>query len=327
MIGKVLTVSAITAMLLFSGCENDAEDRITTQQMLDSGNYNGVISILEPKDVKTDDDKLKLASAYMDKAGFSLTDLISIVASGEDETDSPFASFVTSVKGVKTADTLDDLQNAIYYYGEIVDVEKYVNASPSRADDLNESEEDITIDTNEFFLGLAYMTKAATVLSYMGDVSKLQEVGDDANILASGCAMAKVYAPSKIPKECASVNYVGLVTIEGSNYSPIEVILNNGNGERYYLLANDLRDQLVLSDYTTNFVGTSYPMPVKDEYLTVFSSLLDSLNKAFDFILSTAPDDVKEDIINYRDELNTDLDPRISVTELTTYLNTQMAKQ
>ena len=327
MIGKVLTVSAITAMLLFSGCENDAEDRITTQQMLDSGNYNGVISILEPKDVKTDDDKLKLASAYMDKAGFSLTDLISIVASGEDETDSPFASFVTSVKGVKTADTLDDLQNAIYYYGEIVDVEKYVNASPSRADDLNESEEDITIDTNEFFLGLAYMTKAATVLSYMGDVSKLQEVGDDANILASGCAMAKVYAPSKIPKECASVNYVGLVTIEGSNYSPIEVILNNGNGERYYLLANDNREHLILTDYTTNFVGTSYPLPVKDEHLTVLSALLDTLNGAFDFILSAAPDDVKKDIIHYRDEINSDSDPKISVIELTTYLNSEMAKQ
>ena len=325
MINKILTVSAITAMLLFSGCENDAQSRMATQQMLDSGDYNGVISILEPKDVKTDDDNLKLASAYMDKAGFSITDLVSIIASSEDETDSSFASFVTSVKDDKTSDTLDDLQSAIYYYGEIVDVEKYVNASPSRADSLNENEEDIALDTNELFLGLAYITKVATVLSYMGDVSKLEESGQDANILASGCAMAKVYTPSlELEKECAFVNYTDQIIIDNTTYTPIEVILSNGLGS-YNLLATEDESQLVLTDYTT-ICNDLYPCPVKDESLTVLSALLDTLNSALNFIEDAAPEDVKKDIKSYRDELNIDSNPEISVTELTTYLNAEMAK-
>ena len=324
---KVLKISIVTAMLLFSGCDNEAEDRMTAQQMLDGGDYNGVISMLEPKEVKTDDDNLKLASAYMDKAGFAITDLVSIVASTEDESDSSFASFVTSVEDSKTADTLDDLQSAIHYYGEIVDAEKYVNASPSRADSLNENEEeDIAIDTNELFLGLAYITKVATVLSYMGDVAKLEEPGQDANILASGCALAKVYTPSlELADECAFVNYTSQIIIDKTTYTPIEVVLSNGLGS-YNLLATEDRTQLVLTDYRTNFENSAYPMPVKDESLTVLSALLDTLNGAFDFIIGAAPDDVKEDIEGYRSERDADRNLKISVTELTTYLNAEMAK-
>ena len=325
MISKILTVSAVTAMLLFSGCDNDAEERMTTQQKLDSGDYNEVISILEPKEVKTDDDNLKLASAYMDKAGFAVTDLISIMASTENETDTSFASFVTSVEESKTADTLDDLQSAINYYGEIVDVAKYVNKAPSRADSLNDSEKNIAMDANELFIGLAYITKVATVLSYMGDVTKLEEAGQDANILASGCALSKVYAPTQIPDECAAINYTSKIIIGDTTYTPIEVILSNGLGS-YRLLATEDRTQLVLTDYKTNFENTTYQMPVKDENLTVLSALLDTLNGAFDFIPGAAPDDVKEDITNYRNEINSDSNPEISVTELTTYLNAEMAK-
>ena len=328
MITKVLAVSTITAMLLLSGCENEAEDRMLTQTMLDSGDFNGVISALENKSVKTDEDNLKLASAYMDKAGFSVTDLVSIVSSTDDNTEASFASFVTSVSKDKAPDTLDDLQKAIDYYSSISTLKNVLKDSPSRADGLDgvAKEEGIELDTNELFLGMAYIAKVATVLSYMGDVAKLEESGEDANILASGCALAKVYAPTKIPNECASVNYVGSVMIDGSSYSPIEVILNDGDGERYYLLANDAKNQLVLTDYTKKYVGTSYPMPVKDDSLTVLSALLDTLNGAFNFIADAAPDDVKKDITSYRDELNTDSNPEISVTELTTYLNAEMAK-
>ncbi|MEA2099084.1 MAG: hypothetical protein U9P72_03040 [Campylobacterota bacterium] len=326
---KMLTVSAVTAMLLFSGCENEAEDRMLTQQMLDRGDFDGVISALEDKELKTDEDNLKLASAYMDKAGFSVTDLVSIVADAEDDAETSFASFITSVSEDKTAETLDNLQKAIDYYSELVDIDDSANLSKSRSYTVDEDSEvvddysdELDLDTNELFLGLAYIAKAATVLSYMGDVAKLEDSGTDGNLLASGCAMAKVYAPSENLDECMSVTYTGSLPI----YEKIDVILANGDGKTYHYLANSTKEHLVLTDYTTNFNLTGYPNPVKDENLTVLGALLDTLNSAFDFIVSAAPDDVKEDIVSYRDELNSDSDPKISVTELTNYLNAEMAK-
>jgi len=322
MISKVLAISTVTAMLLFSGCDNEAEDRMITQQMLDSGDYDGVISNLEDKELKTDEDNLKLASAYMDKAGFSTTDLVSIISSAEEGNDEvSFASFVTSIEENKDAQTLDNLQKAIEYYSKLVDVTKL---SPSLTNDYNDDIEELDLDTNELFLGLAYITKVASVLSYMGDVSKLEESGDDENLLASGCALAKVYAPSDIPSECASVNYAGTTVINDTTYTPIEVVLSNGLGS-YNLLATQDRTQLVLTDYTT-VCNDNYPCPVKDENLTVLEALLDTLNSSFDFILSAAPDDVKEDIESYRAEINTDYNPNISVVELINYLNAEMAK-
>ena len=320
MIDKVLAISAVTAMLLFSGCENEAEDRMMTQQMLDRGDFDGVISALEDKEVKTDEDNLKLASAYMDKAGFSATDLVTIVTNTEDGAETSFASFVTSVSKEKTPRTLDNLQKAIDYYTQLVDIEDGANLSRSRSYTPDE------LDTNELFLGLAYIAKVATVLSYMGDVTKLEESGIDGNLLASGCALAKVYAPTEMPDECASVSYSGSLMINDHLYEKMDVLLNGGNGEVYHFLANSTKEHLILTDYITNFNHTGYPYPVKDENLTVIGALLDTLNSAFDFILSAAPDDVKEDIVSYRDEINSDSDPKISVTELTNYLNAEMEK-
>ena len=331
MINKVLTISALTAMFLLSGCENDAEDRMLTQQMLDRGDFDGVISALEDKEVKTDEDNLKLASAYMDKAGFSTTDIVSIVASTDDEADTSFASFITSVSKEKKPETLDNLQKAIDSYTKLLHLDD--SSSRSRAYTIDENSEvvndvsdELDLDTNELFLGLAYIAKVATVLSYMGDVSKLEDSGTDGNLEASGCAMARVYAPDEILEDCMSVAYTGSIMINNYPYERMDVILKNGNGEVYHYLTNTTKEHLILTDYTTNYNNTGYPNPVKDENLTVLVALLDTLNGAFDFILSAAPDDIKEDIINYRDELNSDSDLNISVTELTNYLNAEMAK-
>jgi hypothetical protein len=324
MIKNVLAVSAVTAMLLLSGCGNDAEDRMLSQQMLDSGDYDGVISQLESKEIKTDDDNLKLASAYMDKAGFSVTDLVSIVNQGDENTEASFASFVTSVEKEKNPETLGNLEKAISYYTQLVTIEEYVAQSPKRVDSLDSYSQELDLDTNELFLGMAYIAKVATVLSYMGDVSKLEDAGEDGNLLASGCAMSKVYAEAEIPEECASVNYVATTEINGTTYTPIEVVLSNGLGS-YNLLATQDRTELVLTDYTTT-CNELYPCPVKDENLTVLGALLDTLNSAFDFILSAAPDDVKEDIVSYRDEIDSNRDTVVSVTELTNYLNSEMSK-
>jgi len=330
MINKVLTISALTAMFLLSGCENDAEDRMLTQQMLDRGDFDGVISALEDKENKTDEDNLKLASAYMDKAGFSTTDIVSIVSSSDDDAGTSFASFINSVSEDKKPETLNNLQKAIDYYTELL----HLNDTKSRAytvdkdsEEVDDVSEKLDLDTNELFLGLAYIAKVATVLSYMGDVAKLEESGTDGNLEASGCAMSKVYAPNEMNEDCISVTYTGSIIIDNYNYKKMDVILNNGNGKVYHYLTNTAKEHLILTDYTTNYNYTGYPNPVKDEKLTVLGALLDTLNGAFDFILSAeVPSDIKDDVISYRDEINKDSDLKISVTELTNYLNAEMAK-
>ena len=321
MVSKVLAVSALSIMLLFSGCDNKAEDRMGNQQLLDSGNFDGVISNLESKETKTDEDNLKLASAYMDRAGVSVTDLISIIVNSEDNAKTSFASFVTGVNKNKSSATFTSLQKAIGYYGELINEKGDVSSRNVMASEENEA-----VDTNELLLGLAHIAKVATVLSYVGDVTKLEEFGEDGNILALGCAMSKVYAPLEMPNRCASVSYKSVVAIDEVLYFPIEVILNNGGGDTYYLLADSSKNHLILTDYTTKFEETNYPVPVEGDNLTLMSALVDTLNSAFDYIISAAPDDVKEDVIYYRNEINSDMNSKISVTELTTYLNAQMAK-
>ena len=317
MTNKILIMSALTAMLLFSGCDNGAEDRMTTQQMLDEGDMDGVIEALEDKTVKTDDDNLKLASAYMDKSNFNLVDLISIISDTQDNSEDSFASFLVGISEDKTDESLADLQKATYYYSAILSTDS--KTSKARA-----TSTDSELNSIELFLGLASLTRTAVALDYLGDVSKLQENGIDGDLLASGCAMRKVYSDDI--QGCASVEYTGSLDIDGYSYEKMDVIIANGDGITYHYLANDKKDEMILTDYKTHYDNTLYPMPVKDETLTISNELIDSLNDSFKYIIDSAPDDLKDDVTQYRDEIDTNRDTVISVTEFTDYIGKEMAK-
>ncbi|CAI6144025.1 MAG: hypothetical protein SPLUMA1_SPLUMAMAG1_01542 [uncultured Sulfurimonas sp.] len=86
MIQKGLVSALLRLVLVFSGCgssDNEGESRLATQQMLDDGDYTGVIEKLEPT-ATTDEEYLALASAYMGKAGYSLLEIISAITSDDD---------------------------------------------------------------------------------------------------------------------------------------------------------------------------------------------------------------------------------------------------
>jgi len=317
MIGKILTISALTAMLLFSGCDNDAEDRVSTQKMLDSGDFDGVIESLEEKEYRTADDNLKLASAYMDKSNYSLVDLISIISDTKDDSENSFNSFLVGISEDKKEDSLVDLEKAIYYYGEIISADAKISKYRAVSENTN-------LETIKLFLGLASLTRTAVVLDYLGDVTKLEDSGLDGDLLASSCAMRKVY--SNNIQGCASVEYTGSLDIDGYSYEKMDVVLFGGNGIVYHYLANDKKDEMILTNYKTHYDSTLYPMPVKNETLTVSNELIDSLNDAFTYIIDAAPDDLKDDIKDYRDEIDRDRNTVISVTEFTDYIGEQMIK-
>lgn len=325
MIKKVLTVSAVTAMLLFTGCSNDAEDQMGLQQDLDSGNNASVIATLEAKTDRTDSDNLMLASAFMDEAGLSVVDILGMVSSTEEDADVSFASFVGDITAEKDADTLDNLQKAIDYYQEIGSIAELlgdVTAAPSLATSL----EDATSDINSIalYLGLAYITKVSTVMSYLGDVVKWEDEGTDANMMATGCAMLKVYNANEFTNSanCIGSSVYTTVDYNGTSYEEFEVtIAADPDGKypsgTYKRLANSTFDQLVLTDYSVGEGNT----PVKDENLTVESALIETLNDGFDAILDAAPDDSKDTVSDYKTEMDTNGNGVVTVSEFTEYMS------
>lgn len=316
MIKKVLTVSAVTAMLLFSGCNNDAEDRMNVQQNLDSGNYEAVIEYYSDVSIEdmTDDELLSVASAYMGNAGFSATDLITLVSPADGEEDASFETFISSVDEQKSDTAIEDLQKAIEYYSAIEDndLSDLLNAAPSLASDTPDLSD---VDSNKLFLGLAYITKVATVFGYFGDVQTWNETGSDNDLSASACAMVYLYEES-LASGCDSVVYNGTTAIDGVDYTNVEVTFN---GTLYNRLANSDASELVLTNYDTN-------LPVQDDQLTVKEALIESLNLGFVAVEAAAPDDVKEKVIKYRDKIDTNGDTEITVSEFAIYIDDSMTK-
>jgi len=322
MIKNVLAVSAVTAMLLLSGCSNDAEDKMGLQQDLDNGNNGSVISALEDKETRTDSENLMLASAYMDEAGLSVIDLIGLVSDGEG---SGFASFVKSINEEKTPETLDNLQKAIDYYNEILNPP--VAKAPSMASSSDGLDDAGTI---ELYLGLAYITKVSTVMSYMGNVDKWETEGTDADLMATGCAMTDIYNQGLAQNSnCLAVTRTGLIVdVNNVKYEGLTVKIDadpKGNypAGTYYRLANSTFSDVVLTDYesaaTDKFAkGQS---PVKGDKLTIEESLTDTLTAGFDSIIKAAPEDTQEDVAGYRDEIDTNRDKKISIEEFTIYMN------
>jgi hypothetical protein len=135
MLKHIISVSAITAALMFSGCgdaDTQGETRLNAQYAIDQGNYAAAIALLEAKAVKTDEDYLQLASAYMGQAGYSFTNLVSIInTSSNDVSGDAFKSFVQSTASNADAATLDSLNSAIAAYLSISTVTPAPSLAPS----------------------------------------------------------------------------------------------------------------------------------------------------------------------------------------------------
>ena len=308
MVKKILATSLVVAVLVLSGCGNsDAESRLKAQQALDEGDYSTAIASLESKTLKTDEDNMLLASSYMGKAGFSLSDTISIV--GKNTTTDAFASFSSNVSDGKNPGSLDDLQQAIFYYGSIAGA---TNKASSRA-----SSNSVTaVGDRDLFLGLANLMKATVSLSYLGDVSKLKsDVAVDENLLASACAIVSVYSPSStLPTGCVQV----LKTPEGE-YTKLSVILNGAGGKVFYRLANKAATEVILTDYDAKVLKA---LKVKAADVTITDVLVDTINNAFSLIEKIAPEDVKDDIVKFKNEIGL-VNGRVTAETLAKYISTK----
>jgi coenzyme F420-reducing hydrogenase delta subunit len=328
-------------MLLFSGCGNSdsgAEITMTAQQLIDNQQYAKAAALLESKSNKTDGDYMLLSSAYMGEAGFSFSEVLKIIADtgiSSDTNNAPaniykagandddnYVKFLEKIEAV-----LKDKPDALVYLQKAKDV----------LDNITNKDDNV-----KFNEGLALTMKASSVFTCLGDVKALAK---DAKVnetvkndfRAYGCAIAKVYA-NKPSSKCSSVDVKSsTIAVDGKNYKLIDVTLSNGDGITYHKLASENGNDVILttgictsnSEYQKGCVKaddnvTLVPKLVADGTITIESALVDTINDGFDTLIEIAPDDTKDDIRDYRSEIDTNSDGKITSEEVSAYIDTKI---
>ena len=337
MVSKILSVSLISAMLLFSGCGDSdevAESRLDTQQMLDSGDFQDVITKLENGLFLTDADSFTLGAAYMGRAGLGISDLITILVDDSDSGSDSFTSFINDIGSRATDSALVDLNKADVRFKNIVG-----NVCEDKTALLTDTQESVCL-----YVGLAKIMKVATTFSYIGDVAAFSDTqsGDD-EMKASECAMqyafdgnaAKIDAVCNIiPPVVAATDVTFSTTARAYKELTITV---NGN-EYDYLMPNATPNLTTVTDgYCTNtnfltrndikFTG-SYACPVNESpfapELTVLDVLVDSLNGGIDSTVnSTGGDDsdTGESVTEFKEEVKNGGSGDVTEQDIIDYLN------
>ncbi len=311
MIKKILAGSLFTAMLLLSGCgDSEGEDHLAIQQMLDKGDYLGVIAALEGSE-DSNDDYIALGAAYMGKAGVSLTNIVSAMASSEDTDDDGFSTFVKSIAGISTATAITDLGKSADNYRMVV--------GDCTSHTLSDSAKDICL-----FIGLGATTRTAvTIDSLVGDISTFADdaVVDD-KLTASVCAMQ--YAYNGVELSDCNISTDGSVTFSvlEKTYDKFTVDVNATD---YYFLMTEINgtinNQTVLTngycadndfstrvdEYNSTALPALHACPINEdkdaEELATASVLVTILNDGMESISAAVTEDIQEDVNEFKCEI------------------------
>ncbi len=342
MFNKLVIVSLLGLALVMSGCgssDNEGESRLETQQMLDNGDYAGVIAKLEAT-ANTDSDYIALGAAYMGKAGLSLSDIVnSLTAASDSSSSSTFSAFVTSIASSSSSTALTDLDTATSYYQQVVN-----NCSDAN---LSNSQKDICL-----YIGLASTSSAAVTIDLIaGDISTFGDGSStDEKLKASVCAMNYAFDGTNNVDcnvtQSADVNF----TVINKIYAPLTVTVNNdldNPKSEYYYLMNDANQTVLTKDYCTNtdfstrvdaWSGGLYACPINETpsatELTTAGVLVDVLNNGIDSISGAATAEMQSDIDEFKCELlggaytysscvGATLSDDVNETAIITYLNNQ----
>ena len=342
MVKKILISSLCSAMILLSGCgDSEGEERLSIQQMLDDGNYVGVISALESS-ADSDDDYMALGAAYMGKAGVSLANIVSAMASTDDSSDDGFATFVNSIADISTPSALIDLGKSVENYRVVV--------GDCTSSNLSDAAKDICL-----FIGLGATTRTAvTIDNLVGDISKFTDdnLVDD-KLKAAACAMQYAFDgrnDSNVDASCTSlvesadVNFTTInkiytpltVTVDSVDYHHLLTSANQTVLTSAYCTANSFSR---VDDYNATATPPLYACPVNENQdeddLTTAGVLVDIFNEGMDAISAAATEDIQEDVDEFKceildgsyDEFNgcigADINQDISEVNIIDYLNSK----
>jgi len=327
MLKKLLTTSFVAATFLLSGCGSDSEgeSRLETQNMIDKGNYQGVIDKLDTKTPKTPEENLALAAAYMGRAGLSLSDLITVVGDSADTNGDAFGAFISSIDHA-TKDSkapLADLNKATAYYKNVVG-----DKCSDKNVVLTDTQKDICT-----YKGLSETMSAATAMNYIAD--DISSVFDDTNntqddkLTASTCAMQ--YAVDNgvggvDPKIDATVckiedkgnklkfanehSYLQIyVTVLGSEEKSYEYLLTNNGAVRSTAVtkgycSTQSFDPRVEDKKDPKYTANMHVCPVNEDKdakeLTTGAVIADALNNGTDSVAAGADEETQKDINEFK---------------------------
>ncbi len=333
MIKKILTASLFSAMILLSGCgDSEGEERLAIQQMLDDGDYVGVISAVEPT-ADSSEDYIALGAAYMGKAGLSLTDILTALAAASDNGGDSFAEFVSSVANSSTSTALTDLGMSGDYYKKVV-----AGACTDNFLTLSDSQKDICL-----FIGLGATTKATVAINHLvGDISTFTDnTKIDDKLTASACAMQYAFdGRSNSNVNAACTNFIEEVpdvnfTVINKVYTPLAITVD---GNEYYHLMTSINQTVLTKGYCTrddfstrvdtyDAALAPYACPINEDPsavdLTVATVLVNVLNEGMDSIGAALSEEIQADIDEFKTEITGDVNGTITEQNIIDYLNTQ----
>ena len=335
MIKKILMSSLVVSALLLSACGDggEGESVLETQQMLDNRDYDGVISKLENNTTAlTDGDTIALASAYMGKAGFSLSAIIGIVATNANGAGDAFTAFVKDSIKNSSADAIMELEQAKLYYSSIIQ-----NKCLDDQEILSNPESDLCL-----YSGLANLAQTTVSIGSLTDDIEALGAAADNKLKASVCAMQYAYDGSN--GEC-TINQNSDVTFSQSakTYKNIDVTYNGNSFE--YLLTKTAPSSTVITkgfcplddfskrvltklspDYDVSYHSCPITESATVEEITTQKVIVDAINNSTDLISAIGVDDIKSDIDEFKQEIlvangrENDSNKTLSASDIIKYL-------
>ncbi|MDQ7043598.1 MAG: hypothetical protein Q9M34_08755 [Sulfurimonas sp.] len=318
MVQKVLASALLGLVLLFSGCgssDNEGESALETQQLLDNGQYASVIAKLEG-DASSTNDYIALASAYMGKAGFSLSSIIGVVvASAESGNNSTFGSFIENASNESNSQSLQDLDKAVEYFQKVV-----LNKCTDNNTTLSGAESDICL-----YVGLSKVSQTAVAISYItDDITVFNDTNtSDNKLTAATCAMTYAFDGNTTSNpDCTISPELNVTFVESSQtYGDINVTVG---GEVFEYLISGVtapKSTVITNGFCTvesfasrvadknssDYNATTYHVCPIDETNTTSTTteeiLVSALNDGTDSIGAAASDDLQTDIDQFKNDV------------------------
>jgi len=364
MMKRTIFGSLVLMATLFSGCGDSSEStcRIDVQLAIDAGDYDSAVSALAGNCASAysqSDLKYNLATAYMGKAGYGVSDVISmLVDAGDASNGSTFSSFTKSANestsGGNSAIYLDKAKS-LYLESVTSDANATIDTLCNRAD-LNTTT-NTRFSASCLYLGLNQTLQTVnTILLLTKDVDTLvSSIDGNASATTPLDMQASLDALSWAIDANATLSNVSSITpsdvnISGSLYTHL-IVLNNG--ETFFRLAKssvrDSNNSTVLTDgycdtngskvncsdiedNTTNDGSVTAPEPTdcyacpvdfgSGENPDVATLLVDALNGGTGAISNVTNDaSIQQSIDDFKIEIGGSADANITIDDILQYLN------
>jgi len=347
-----LLLTMIASLLLVAACDDQSEEasscRYYIQQDLDNQDYDSVLERLNDEtcqDTYPDDEYLvDRASAYLGKAGFTFTDILS-AAIEEDSDGDALTAFTSAIAELENDDSIEFLEKAE------IDYTAYLNETCNNISDKTTSQEGICL-----VQGVLSLSKTAIALDFLSGGEDLE---DSETLDFSACALYYSIAGatdnvcSDFTVTSSPVTFTVPDTGTAKDYNNVTITEMASTSNYEYFLQETTLNQIVFTDgfCTVDFTQTdsatedidsitptsetSYVCPSENETdESVNDFVVTALNDAINNIESLAEtfvasdddvDDIQEAIDEFKEEIlpgssTTDID--FTIDDIIDYLNT-----